>query len=38
MLYDAEPKAWSWAQAVARLYDADKPPLQLRNPGNPDKK
>jgi hypothetical protein len=38
MLYDAEPKAWSWAQDVARLYDADKPPLQLRNSDNPEKK
>jgi hypothetical protein len=30
MLYDAEPAAWAWAEAVAKLYDAAKPPLQFR--------
>src|SRR5207244_2134592 len=30
MLYDAELAAWSWAEAVAKLYDATKPPLQFR--------
>jgi dienelactone hydrolase len=30
MLYDAEPAAWSWTEAVAKLYDSAKPPLQFR--------
>jgi hypothetical protein len=30
MLYDTDPKAWLWAEAVAKLYDAGQPPLQFR--------
>jgi dienelactone hydrolase len=36
VLYDAEPNAWTWARDVARLYDADKPPLQFRTAGGPE--
>jgi hypothetical protein len=30
MLYDTDAKSWQWTEAVARLYDADKPPLEFR--------
>jgi hypothetical protein len=30
MLYDAPPPAWTWAEAVAKLHDTAKPPLQFR--------
>ncbi|MFO0807207.1 MAG: prolyl oligopeptidase family serine peptidase [Gemmataceae bacterium] len=32
MLYGADTKAWSFAEDVAKLYDAAKPPLQMRAP------
>jgi dienelactone hydrolase len=30
MFYDTAPEMWSWTEAVARVYDAAKPPLQFR--------
>ncbi len=30
MLYGAAPEVWSFAEAVAKLYDAQAPPLQFR--------
>jgi dienelactone hydrolase len=30
MLCDAPPAAWAWAEAVAKLHDTAKPPLQFR--------
>jgi hypothetical protein len=30
ILYDVVPAPWSWAEAVAKLYGDDKPPLQFR--------
>ena len=30
ILYDTQPQAWEWTSAVAKLYDARKPPLELR--------
>ena len=31
-LCETDPKAWQWSQAVAKLYDANQPPLRLKDP------